>query len=381
MRMTATQRQMLETLWYDGPLSRSELCERMGVTANATGEIALRLQQLGFVEELPAEIIPRGRPKTPLQIDARRQKIIGLSVSPHQVEACRIGFGGDLLDEPLVKKLADGQSPLSVAAKLLPKVLHPRTILIAMSVPGLIDQVTGQIVLSSAFSQTRTLSLKPIFDAAAGIPLVVGNDLHAAAAHWALSHRGLASEDVLLVNLADGQIGAAMLINGRPNRGCILGANELGHTKLPINAPPCYCGGHGCLERIFSSQFLQSHTHQESSGLLAKRLTAYAQDDATLQTAVQALALALSNAVNFVRPSRLVIATSFAACETFMQDLRHQIQTNLLAQIASRVDIQTWDQRITGSAHLAAWLGIAGIILPGWSDYEAEPLQASATRE
>ena len=37
---------------------------------------------------------------------------------------------------------------------------------------------------------------------------------------------------------------------------CIAG-NELGHTRFFVDTEKCYCGHPGCLERIFSTDFLQ----------------------------------------------------------------------------------------------------------------------------
>ncbi len=372
MHLTAAQRQILETLWYDGPISRSDLSNRLNMTPNAIGNIAAQLRLLGFVSEMPAEVVSRGRPKIPLRIDGRGPIIVGLSVGTRRVEACRVNLRGDLLSEPVVRHFAAGKSPLVAAARLLTADIRHRGALIALSVPGLVDQATGKILLSSAFPDARAHTVMPVIQAAGGIPLIVGNDLHAAAANWTLSHRNPAIDDVLLANIADGQIGAAMLINGKPNRGCILGANELGHTRLPIAAPPCYCGGKGCIERIFSSQYLADGRGESTHGLLARRLEANARTDRRLQCAMSSLALVLSNAVNFMRPARLVIATPFADCQPFIKQIAKDVRQRLLTHIASRMQIQIWNQQITGSAHMAAWLGIAGIVLPGWNAYEAQ---------
>ena len=374
MHITDAQRQLLKTLWFDGPLSRSDLSRLLAITPNAAGGIAAQLQQLGLVSEMTAETAAlRGRPKTPLQIEGRRQSIVGLAVSPGRVEACRFGFAGHPLDRPHVKTLTAGASPLAAAARLLPAVLHPRTLLIALTVPGLVDQKSGNIMLSSAFPDAKSHSVLPVLKAAAGIPLIVGNNLHAAAAGWTLSHRRPFTDDSLLVNIADGQIGAAILINGKPNRGCILGANELGHTRLPMAAPSCYCGGRGCIERIFSSGFLAGKSRGASKGILEARLRANAPGDRRLGIAVSSLAMVLSNAINFLRPANVIIATPFAEYRHFISGLTADIRRGLLPHIGSRVEISVWNRCISGSAHLAAWLGIAGIVLPGWSDYEAQP--------
>ena len=84
--------------------------------------------------------------------------------------------------------------------------------------------------MSSAIPDQRAISLQPIYDAAANCPLVIANDMQALAVRWMLTHRAEITNDVLLVGFVDGSMGAAMLLEGRPNKGCVMACNELGHT-------------------------------------------------------------------------------------------------------------------------------------------------------
>ena len=87
--------------------------------------------------------------------------------------------------------------------------------------------------------------------------MILENNMHALAAWWSLIHQADIDEDVLLVSIGDGQMGAALLIEGKPNRGCAIGANELGHMRFFVDTEICYCGHPGCLERVCSTEFLR----------------------------------------------------------------------------------------------------------------------------
>src|SRR5258706_450570 len=77
-----------------------------------------------------------------------------------------------------------------------------------------------------------TLSLKSVDDAAGARPVLLENGMPALAARWLLTHGAQADQEVLLVSIDDGRLGAAILSDGRPNRGCAIGGNELGHTRF-----------------------------------------------------------------------------------------------------------------------------------------------------
>src|SRR5205807_3952274 len=157
----------------------------------------------------------------------------------------------------------------------------------------------------------------PIYDVAGDLPVVLENDMHALAARWLLTHRA-AGQDVLLVLVGDGRLGAAILVDGRPNRGCAIGANDLGHCRFFVDTEKCFCGHVGCLERIVSTDFLlrqNGHAGRNGKsitpppdGALLQRAAAYDGDpasDPALNTILEYLACGLSNAINFVRPHRL----------------------------------------------------------------------------
>src|SRR5690606_35749226 len=108
------------------------------------------------------------------------------------------------------------------AEALLRQALDPQVLAIGVAVPGFADPQRHTLLLSSAAPGHRSVDLTPLFDAAGGTPMVLENDMHALAARWLLEKGAGGDRDTLLVSLEDGAIGAAMLIDGKPNRGCIV---------------------------------------------------------------------------------------------------------------------------------------------------------------
>jgi predicted NBD/HSP70 family sugar kinase len=201
-------------------------------------------------------------------------------------------------------------------------------------------------------------------------PLVFENDMHALAVRWLLTHQAEETEDVLLVYIGDGSLGAAVLIEGRPNRGCLTGGNELGHTRLPIETDVCFCGHQGCLERICSTTYLKNHPQNNSemkNGTLFERAARCDDNDEPLNDLVKYIGMGLSNAVNFIRPNRLVLVSELTRYPTFSDKLLRTVRSALLFELVNHVRIDVWDQPGAISAESAGWLALAGLFQEGWN--------------
>ncbi len=366
MMIDTSQRAILRSLWFHGALSRSELHDLTGMTPNAVGNEVLQLQRLGLVKELGPKPSTGGRPQIPLILDPSSRRILGISIEPGRVEIAELGLNGDLTVAPISKMVEAEGRLLPTATRLARSYCVRRTLMAAASITGLIDHLTGSILLSSSAPHQNQLSTSVLLKGLDDVPLIIGNDLHAAAGRWAVTHRSQLQEDTLLIAFDDGRMGAVMVINGRPNHGCIIGANELGHTRFPVKTPMCYCGQSGCMERIFSREFLGADV---APAEFTNRVQAAAADDGKSIEMIKLLIMACANAVNFVRPSRLVLASRFMASNSFSQQLTNGIRESVLPHLAERVQIDSWDIKVAGSAETAAWLGLASLLFESWESY------------
>jgi predicted NBD/HSP70 family sugar kinase len=393
---------MLRLLWPDTPLSRRDLQRTLDVHPNLIGDDIAELMAQGLVREGEVTATGRGRPGIPLRIDPDRRHVIGLAISPSGVQIGRVNLLGQSLGKTTAIAPADPKTLLRRAGKLLRDAVSPQTLRVGVSTTGLVDPVSRTFLLSSAMPQGGT-SLAPLYDAAGDTPMIVQNDLHALAARWLLADRAAAREDVLLVLLEDGRMGAAMLIHGSPNQGCAIGANELGHMRFPIATPRCYCGQTGCLERIFSSKYLEETASRRTSrqdaagdrrtastdartvsagsgdatarrvrsasagalrgGAMGDALAAALLGEVELSAAAGEilghLAAGLANAANFVRPHRVVLAGSFAADDRFFERLTSAVRPLLLAGLSDRTTIERWNVPSIPWSEIAAWTALA----------------------
>ncbi len=360
------QREVVRQLFLEGPLSRFELHQRTGMTPNGVGTVVEMLLKEGLVRECPPEPSGGGRPRVPIDLDPASVHVLGLAISPGRVEAGRVGIKGHLIGSAISKEVSHPNQLVSVATDLLKRLMNRQTRLIGASVTGFVDTEKREILLSSATPGLGSVSLRGLNDQAGQVPIVLENDMHATAARWVLTHRAQEKEDSVLVGFDDGALGAAMLIDGHPNRGCATGANELGHTRFFVETPRCYCGQSGCLERIVSTDFL-IRCGAPRGRTLADAVSRYDGNDPALEELIRYLAMGLANTCNFVRPTRLVLVSRLVRNPAFTSLLLRSIRSLLLVQLADRVHIDLWDQPALNTAETAGWLALASLYRDGWT--------------
>ncbi len=361
MILNIRNRLLLQLLLREGALSRSQLHEQLGIRKNTVGTDVDELISQGIIRESGTKNPPRGRPHIHIEIDPAQRYVLGLTLLPNQVEMARtnlLGQDAKILDktDPCVRVISD-------AAWMLRRRLKPEVAAIGVALPGFIDAQNKTLLFSSLFGGGNSVELNSLYEAAGNTSVVIGNIATAAAASWMLKARPSAQEDILTVYLEEGQIGACFLVQGRPNPGCITGANEIGHMRMAVPTRKCYCGQSGCLERIFETAFL----HDNGSKL---RLPAAIEQLDTQNQAVarmmDLLASGLANAVHFARPHRLVIISPYAGHLMFKEILTTAIRKLLLRELANRVNIEWHHASHPDNAPAAAALALAGIYYEGW---------------
>jgi glucokinase len=84
---------------------------------------------------------------------------------------------------------------------------------------------------------------------ALGLPVVVTNDVRAAAWGEWLHGAGRGSDDLVCLFVGTG-VGGGVVSGGQMLSGCSNTAGELGHIVVDLGGPTCHCGNRGCLEAL-----------------------------------------------------------------------------------------------------------------------------------
>ncbi|HEX2971569.1 MAG TPA: ROK family protein [Tepidisphaeraceae bacterium] len=365
MILSPRETEILQLIRRHGPLSRGELHQRMGLRPNTVGDLAATMIADGLLRECEGENVGPGRPRQPLEIDGERRRVIGVAFEPGRVSACQLNLHGRRIGGQIERATRTSQDVVVAACTMIRAMGTEGALAVGISATGFVDTDSRAILTSSAMFRQSQTSLDPIYEAAGGCPVLVENDMHAQAAYWSLSQDSEEDKDVLLVDLRDGAIGAALLVNGKPNRGCVMGGNELGHMRFFTDTDVCYCGQTGCLERICSSAFMRRLTGDATADLESRLAAFDAKDEATMQV-MRHLAAGIANTINFIRPNRVVLTGRLMEYMTFANQLMDSVREGLLAPLAGRVRMDVWDKPMVSFAEVGAWLALTAIYRGSW---------------
>ena len=128
------------------------------------------------------------------------------------------------------------------------RLFDDRVAAIGLGVPSTVDQATGRAVSSVNIPLTE-VPLREHFARRFGVPCGLDNDGNAAAiAEWQVG-AGRGTRHLVMLTLGTG-VGGGLILDGRPYRGAVGAAAELGHIVVEHDGRPCQgtCTGRGHLE-------------------------------------------------------------------------------------------------------------------------------------
>jgi len=328
------QRRELDVIRRLGRCSRVELHERLGLRKATVTEDTARLLELGLIREGASDLPTNGRPRQPLEIDRDRLTTIGVAIDPWSVRVQQVDLLGEPVGRELQRSVRGPQRLIRQTRQFIDALIDEKTLAVGVTVPGFVEPASNRVLFSVNWPEAGPVELAPLAEMIAPRRFVLENLTNGLAKRLQFQRPELVPQDKLVIYFADGMLGSSLLVRGRPIDGCIMACNELGHTRLPVHTPECYCGHTGCLERIFSSEFIAEHTGRHAD--LAQTLRDQPDHEA-VKTLHTWLAIGLANAVNFCRVGRVVFATDLRGAENFFHELADAVQSQLLHELRDRV--------------------------------------------
>src|SRR5699024_10470438 len=204
-----------------GPRSRSELSQRLRLSAPTVTRVTRDLLERDLLHPLTAVQRAKGRPQEPLDIEENRgPRFIGVKVTAEEVHAVVTSVRAVVLEE-LVLPLA-GTAPELVVQTVLEAVeamlsAHPRVSGVGVGLGGLVAE--RRTVLSAhLLGWQEPVELAAALEARVPVPVVVENDLVAMVdgLHWFGGGRSYDSFVVLTVGAG---VGIGAVVDGRVVRG------------------------------------------------------------------------------------------------------------------------------------------------------------------
>ena len=371
---------IVRELHLRGPLSRSELVSRTGLTRSAiralTGElVAGRLVR----EERNEPAGTPGRPSPLVRPDADTTLVLAIEINVDSLAAAAVGLGGTVhelvrVDRPrahlsleeIVSDVVDLVAPMRAR---LP--LEETLVGVGVAVAGIVRRTDGLVRLAPNLGwQDAPLGLRLSAALQLPAPIRVANeaDLGGLAEH----RRGIAvGVDAMLFVMGEVGVGGNLIVDGHPVVGAAGYAGEIGHMPVNPEGGRCGCGSSGCWETGIGERAMLVHAGRPAAGgraAVARLIEAAAAGEpgamAGLAHVGHWLGIGLAGLINVLNPSLVVLGGHF-----------ERIYPLVAAQLADVVERRA----LPASGELVSiapgTMGVDGPLL-GAAEHAFEPLLA-----
>jgi predicted NBD/HSP70 family sugar kinase len=259
------RRIVLETIRLQGPIARSEIAKRVGLTVQTVSTITRELEEQGFLLGSREVRRLRGYPPTTLTINPDGGYAIGVHLTPLGVEVALINLCGEIVRR-FGRKLPriSPKTALGVIGDLVEGVTKPqpggrkrgRMLGIGLAMPGPFDVESMSFVGPTTLEGWQGVPIRERLAAITGLPTFIESDHASAALGERLYGIGRNVRDFYYIYFGVG-LGGCMVQDGVLLRGGHGNAGEIGHLPLVPDGEPCPCGNSGCLERYLSCEAME----------------------------------------------------------------------------------------------------------------------------
>ncbi len=277
-----------------GPVSRIDLSRLAQLAPASITKIVRELLEAHLVQETEIqEPGSRGRPAVGLQVETEAWHYLSVRINRGELNLALRDLSSKLVVEEGIVFPECAAEPF--LARLVSEVDHfftrhqdvlERLTAIAITLPGIIDTERGVVHSMPFYDDVKEMPLGSTLESHTGVPVFVQHDISAWTMAESLFGASRGATDVIQV-VIDHNVGAGVITDGRLLHAGSSSLVEIGHTQVDPFGKRCYCGNHGCLETIASTDSVLDLAQQRmgqsmSSMLHGKPLTVESLCDAAL---------------------------------------------------------------------------------------------------
>jgi len=384
---------IVRELHVRGPLSRSELVARTGLTRSAIRALIGELAAGDLVVEEPAvRSGTPGRPSPVVRLLAEDVVVLALEIAVDSLAVAIVGAGGVVHERRRVDRSRGHSTVEAVVADLaeLARTVRGRRppdevpVRIGIAVAAIVSRTGGLVRFAPNLGWVDVPLGERLGEALGlGVPIDVANesDLGALAEFRRGAARG--ADDVLYTHAEVG-VGGGIIVDGRPLDGVGGYGGEIGHMPINPAGRACRCGSTGCWETEVGEGALLARAGYPLDGGRAALDAVIADAAAGRPAAIAAieetgfwLGLGLAGLVNVLNPRRVVLGGLFARIHPFVGDIVERgldrfalvAPRQLVSVVPSTLGV---DAPLVGAAELAfeplladpaAWLARRGALV------------------
>ncbi len=334
-----------------GVCSRTELARQSGLTNASVTGIVQQLIAAGVVEEVGLIGGNSGRRSIGLSLSLNKYLCVGIRLTRKHILGGLFDISGELYASEQREIMANSspKDAMKLMKEIITKLLEQadsRQVLgIGIALPGPIIYKEEKIAYMSAFPGWENISIKEELSAAFDLPVLLEHDgvCFALSEWW---NQGSEDYGLMLCVLVGQGVGAGIIKEGRPIRGAMGCAGEIGHMSMDPFGERCDCGNCGCMEKYSSLLALEKMMRAELKHHPEHPLygtepeyhqilpLVQAGDPLSVELftrAAQYLGYALVNLINFLNPDVVVVTDDMAVCDKLMQSVLESVLTERLS--------------------------------------------------
>jgi predicted NBD/HSP70 family sugar kinase len=325
---------IVRELHVRGPLSRSDLVARTGLTRSAIRVLIGQLAAAGLVfERRAAPLGTPGRPSVLVELNPESATVLALEIAVDSLAVALVGLGGEVLDLVRVDRPRGHSSVDAVVADLseLALAMSARRpeweslIGIGVAIVGVVRREDGLVSMAPNLGW-RDVQLDDLLAAAIGtsVRISVANDADLGALAEVRRGAAVGVDDVIFVHGEVG-VGGGIIVGGRPLTGAAGYGGEVGHIPVNPNGSACRCGAFGCWEtEVGEGALLLRAGHAPSGG--QSEVTAVLREAeagspavlSALDNVAHWLGFGLAGLVNVFNPQLVILSGHFARIHPFV---------------------------------------------------------------
>jgi predicted NBD/HSP70 family sugar kinase len=325
---------IVRELHQRGPLSRSELVARTGLTRSAIRSLVGELVVAGLAFEERAEPLGTpGRPSPVVRLEPSSAVVLAFEIAVDSLAAAVVGLGGEVFEQARVERPRGHSSVDQIVADLVELAATVRAhrptddplIGIGVAVVGVVRRSDGLVTVApNLLWRDVPLGERLAGALATAVPISVGNDADLGA--LAESRRGVAvGVDDILVIWGEVGVGGGLIVDGKPLTGVAGYGGEVGHIPVNPGGAECRCGSVGCWEtEIGEGTLLRLAGHPPDGGpaevdaVLREAADGSPAALAALDHVGRWLGLGLAGLVNVFNPRLIVLGGMFGVIHPYV---------------------------------------------------------------
>jgi predicted NBD/HSP70 family sugar kinase len=316
------------------PISRADIARETSLQRSTVSAIVDELHAEGLIEEIGTGDSTGGRKPTLLRLRTGKPVAIGVDVTPSVTTVVLADLAGSLLEKdefPTSSDIRYMDTQVLTKVKSLVERYPDADLEVGMSIPGIADQTSGEILYVPYFQWSNWDIGRQITEQT-GASVVIENDANAVALAelWFGNDEIKRMRNFIMVFVAEG-IGTGIIIDGQVYRGENGAAGEFGHMFVGGDAPvDCSCGRRDCWEahaseKALLQRYLDSHGNGGGGSMNIEHLIGLATNGEQraidqLKLNAKYLGIGISNLLIGFSPEAIVISGSITKAWDLIKD-------------------------------------------------------------